>query len=115
MEMESILMSIKKMLGPAAEHEHFDTDIIIHINSVFMDLKDFGIGPSDGFEIEDETTLWTDYIPNVKLLSAVKSYMYLRVRLLFDPPQSSAVIDTMQRDIDKWEWRLTNNAEFIET
>lgn len=112
MDMESILTSVKKMLGPAAEHEHFDPDIINHINSVFMDLTQMGVGPSDGFIIEDETTLWTDFVPDIKKMAAVKSYMYLRVRLLFDPPASSAVIETMQRDINRYEFRLTHAAEF---
>lgn len=104
--MESILTSIKKFLGPTAEYEHFDPDIIMHINSVFMDLAQLGVGPSEGFTIEDDTSVWTDFFPEGKNLEAVKSYMNLRVKLLFDPPSSSAVIAAMERQIAQWEWRL---------
>lgn len=109
--MESILNSIKKFIGIDAEYTHFDPDIIMHINSVFMDLNQLGIGPADGFYIEDDTTEWTEYIPDPTKFQAVKSYMELRVKLLFDPPSSSAVIDSMERQIDKYEWRLNVAAE----
>ena len=110
--MESILITIKQMLGPGAEHEHFDPEIINHINSVLADLTQMGIGPSEGFRIEDETSIWSDFIgTDTTKFEAVKSYIYLRVRLIFDPPTSSAVISAYQRDIDKWEWRLNVAAE----
>lgn len=109
--MESILTSIKKFLGIEKEYEHFDPDIIMHINSVFMDLTQIGVGPAEGFSIEDDTSAWTDFIPDTKNLQAVKSYIYLRVRLLFDPPSSSAVIEAMNRDIQRYEWRLNVAAE----
>ena len=105
--MESILISIKKMLGIEAEYEHFDQDIIMHINSVFMDLAQIGVGPSDGFVIEDDVSTWLDFLPKTTNFQAIKSYMYLRVRLLFDPPSSSTVVESMKRDIDKWEWRFS--------
>lgn len=109
--MDSILTSIKKLLGIAEEYEHFDQDIIMHINSVFMTLTQIGVGPSEGFVIEDDTSVWTDFIPEVGKLEAVKSYMHLRVKLLFDPPQSSAVIEAMNRMISEFEWRLNVAAE----
>ena len=109
--MESILTSIKKLLGPTAEYEHFDPDIIMHINSVFMDLAQLGIGPANGFVIEDDIATWADFLSDTTNLEAVKTYTYLRVKLLFDPPSSSAVIEVMKRDIDKWEWRLNIAAE----
>lgn len=109
--MESILTSIKKLLGIAEEYEHFDPDIIMHINSVFMILNQLGIGPSEGFAIEDDTSVWTDFIPEVGKLEAIKSYMHLKVKLLFDPPQSSAVIESMNRMISEIEWRLNVAAE----
>lgn len=115
MDMESILLSVKKKLGPGAEHEHYDPDIIDHINTVFMDLTQMGVGPSDGFVIEDDTTVWTEFVPDIKKMAAVKSYMFLRVRLLFDPPTSSAVLEAMQRDIDRYEFRLNHAAEFTES
>lgn len=109
--MESILNSIKKMLGIEADYEPFDPDIIMHINSVFMDLATIGVGPSEGFRIEDDTSSWTDFIPGELNFDAIKSYMYLRVKLLFDPPTSSAVLESYKREIDKWEWKLHVLAE----
>lgn len=109
--MESILTSIKKLLGIAEEYEHFDPDIIMHINSVFMTLTQLGVGPSEGFVIEDDTSVWTDFIPEVGKFEAIKSYMHLKVKLLFDPPQSSAVIESMNRMISEFEWRLKVAAE----
>ena len=109
--MESILTSIKKMLGISEEYEHFDPDIVMHINSVFMDLTQLGVGPSEGFAIEDDTSVWTDFLPGNSKFDAVKSYIYLRVKILFDPPTSPAVMEAMKREIDKWEWRLNVAAE----
>ena len=110
--MESILTSIKKLLGIDEAYTHFDTDIIMHINSVFMDLVQLGIGPSEGFFINDKNSYWSDFVPDFGKHEAVKSYMYLRVKLLFDPPSSSAVIESYQRQIDKWEWLLNVSAEY---
>ena len=109
--MESILTSIKKLLGIEAEYEHFDPDIIMHINSVFMVLNQLGVGPSEGFSIEDDTSVWTDFISNNAKIEAVKSYIYLKVKLLFDPPLSSAAIDSIKRMIDEYEWRLNVAVE----
>lgn len=109
--MESILTSIKKLLGIEEEYEQFDPDIIMHINSVFTDLNQIGVGPPEGFYIEDSTSEWTSYIAEPGALESVKSYIYLRVRLLFDPPTSSAVLESIQRQIDKLEWRLNVAAE----
>lgn len=109
--MESILTSIKKMLGISEEYEHFDPDIIMHINSVFMDLTQLGVGPSEGFAIEDDTSTWADFLGDTAKFEAVKSYIYSRVRILFDPPTSPVVLEAMKRDIDKWEWRLNVAAE----
>lgn len=114
--MESILTSIKKLLGIAEGYEHFDTDIIMHINSVFMDLNQLGVGPSEGFAIKDEDDIWTDYIEDVVVLQAVKSYMYLRVKLLFDPASiGSSTLAAYERQIQQWEWRLNIKAETIVT
>lgn len=109
--MESILTSIKKLLGITEGYEHFDADIIMHINSVLMILTQMGVGPSDGFSIEDDTTTWFDYARDMTPIESVKTYMYLRVRLLFDPPSSSAVIESMNRAISELEWRLSLSAE----
>lgn len=104
--MESILTSVKKMLGITEEYDHFDPDIIMHINSVFMILTQLGVGPSDGFFIEDDTTTWFEFIKDAKKLQAVKSYMYLKVRLLFDPPASSIVAECLKQSAAEFEWRL---------
>lgn len=104
--MDSILTSIKKLLGIAEEYEHFDNDIIMHINSVFMILTQLGVGPEEGFSISDKYTTWNDFIPEGQNLEAVKSYMQLKVQLMFDPPLSSAVMEAKNRMINELEWRL---------
>lgn len=109
--MESILTSIKKLLGITEEYEHFDADIIMHINSVLMILTQLGVGPSEGFLIQDETSTWTDFVPDTMKIEAIKSYMYLKVKLLFDPPLSSAVMESYNRQISELEWRITSEAE----
>lgn len=109
--MESILTSIKKLLGITEEYTHFDSDLIMHINSVFMILTQLGVGPSEGFFITDKYTNWDDFIPKGKSLESVKSYMYMKVKLLFDPPQSSAVMESMNRMISEFEWRLHIEVE----
>ena len=109
--MESILTSVKKMLGIAEEYTHFDADLIMHINSVIMILSQIGIGSTEGFMIEDETATWSDYLPWGSNYEAVKSYMYLKVKLLFDPPLSSAVIESTNKMISELEFRLNLLAE----
>lgn len=110
--MESILTSIKKLLGIAEEYEHFDADIIMHINSVFMTLTQLGVGPSKGFYIEDEEAYWTDFVPDLVNYQAIKTYVYLRVRLLFDSASlGSATLAAYERQIQELEWRLNINAE----
>lgn len=104
--MNSILTSVKKAMGIAPEYTHFDPDIIMHINSVFLTLEQLGVGPKEGFAIEDEQDEWSDFIGDNKLLNAVKSWTYLKVRLLFDPPQSSAAVESINRMIAEFEWRI---------
>lgn len=104
--MESILTSVKKMLGITEEYEQFDADIIMHVNSVFMVLTQIGVGPAAGFTIKGKEEIWTDFMQENSQLELVKSYMYLKVRLLFDPPLGSAVIEVMNRQISEFEWRL---------
>ena len=112
--MESILTSIKKLLGIAEEYEHFDADLIMHINSVFSILTQLGVGPSEGFSIEDEVAVWTDFIPEKSKIEFVKSYVHLKVKLLFDPPLGSAVIESMNRMISELEWRIQVAADPVE-
>lgn len=111
--MESILLSIKKLLGVSAEYEHFDPDILMHINTVFVILHDLGVGPSEGFSISDSDAVWVDFIDPDEDISVamVKSYMHARVKLLFDPPVSSAHIETLNRVINEFEWRLNSRVE----
>lgn len=109
--MESILTSIKKLLGIAEEYEHFDADIIMHINSVFSILTQLGVGPEEGFRIEDSITTWEEFVGDSINYESIKSYIYMQVKLLFDPPQSSTVIESMRRMINEFEWRLNVTAE----
>ena len=102
----SILTSIKKLLGVAEDYTEFDEDIITHINSVFLNLTQLGVGPEEGFMIEDDTAVWEDFIDDSIRLQAVKTYMYLKVKLLFDPPLSSSVTESFTRMIAELEWRL---------
>jgi hypothetical protein len=110
--MESVLTSIKKMLDIGEEYNCFDANIIMHINSVFADLAQMGIGPAEGFMIEDDTSEWTDFTSDNLLLNSVKSYMNLRVKLLFDPGSiGSSTLASYERQISQWEWRLNLAAE----
>ena len=104
---ESILNSVKKLLGIEADYSHFDPDIIMHINSVFSILTQMGVGPATGFMISGNTETWSDFIAeDFALYSMVKTYVYLKVRLMFDPPISSAAIEAINRQISELEWRL---------
>ena len=109
--MDNILSSIKKLLGIPTEETAFDSDIIMHINSVFMILNQLGIGPTDVFTISDDYALWSDFIPDGQNIELVKSYMYMKVRLLFDPPTNSSVLTSMEKTINEFEWRLNVQAE----
>lgn len=109
--MDSILTSIKKLLGITEECTDFDSDIIMHINSVFMILNQLGIGPSEGFRIEDKSSDWDEFIDDAECLDAVKSYMHLKVKLLFDPPLNSSVMAATNQMINELEWRLNVQAE----
>lgn len=112
--MSSILDDIKKILGIDSEDTSFDTDILLHINSVFSTLTQLGIGPEDGFAIEDATSEWDDFIETDPKTNFLKTYIYLRVRLLFDPPQTSYLIDSMNKQLREFEWRLNTLREETE-
>lgn len=105
----SILTSIKKLLGISEDCIDFDTDIIMHINTVLMTLNQLGVG-EEGFQIEDKEAVWDEFIDSSKL-AATKSYIHLRVRLLFDPPLNSAIIEAIKESIRELEWRLNVKAE----
>lgn len=104
--MTSILTSIKKLLGITEADTSFDQDIIMHINTVFMVLQQLGVGPEEGYSISDENNNWEEFLPDQTKIEMVKSYMYLKVRLLFDPPSSTSVMEAINRSISEFEWRL---------
>lgn len=108
--MDSILTSIKKVLGIAEDYNHFDDDLILHINSVFLILNQIGVGPEEGFTISGESDKWEDFTTSNKL-EHVKTYMYLKVKLIFDPPLSSAVMEAYNRIISELEWRILISGE----
>jgi hypothetical protein len=103
---ESILKSTKKVLGIAEEYSAFDLDIITHINSVFSTLTQLGVGPLNGFMIDDDRAEWHNFYGDDPNYNAIKSYMFLRVRLLFDPPATSYTLAAVERQIQELEWRL---------
>lgn len=107
----SILISTKKILGIAEDYTVWDLDIMTHINSAFSDLTQLGVGPTAGYVIRDETDQWADFIADDLQLESVKTYIYLRVRLVFDPPTTSYAITAMEDQIQKLEWRLNIHRE----
>ena len=109
--MDSILTSIKKLLGITEEYENFDQDIIMHINSAFMILNQLGVGPKSGFSISDKSSTWDEFIPESSNLEAVKTYVHLKVKLMFDPPLSSTVIEAIKSQINELEWRLNVSVD----
>lgn len=113
--MESILTSIKKVLGIYEDDTSFDVDIIMHINTVFMILRQMGIGPSRGFSVITAYDTWDDYLSDSSLIESVKTYVALKVKLIFDPPASSAVIEAMNRTISELEWRLNAQADYAKS
>jgi hypothetical protein len=107
----SILTGTKKILGLAEDYTAFDHDVITHINTAFSTLTQLGVGPAEGFMIEDDTAVWTDFIIDDLQYNSVKTYVYLRVRMLFDPPGTSFVITALNEQIKELEWRLNIHRE----
>lgn len=101
-----ILNDTKKVLGLDPDYKAFDIDILMHINTAFVSLNQLGVGPQEGFQIEDETAEWEDYLLNDPNLNSVKTYIYLKVRLYFDPPETSYAQTARQKQIEELEWRL---------
>lgn len=110
---DSILTSTKKVLGLEEGYTVFDPDILLHINSVFATLSQLGVGPPEGFAIEDKTALWSEFLGDDKRLNSVKTYVHLRVRLLFDPPSTSFAIESMREQLKEIEWRLNVTREGV--
>lgn len=113
--MESILNSIKKNLGIDCEYKAFDSDIIMCINAVFGTLHQLGVGPSEGFRILSEQEDWSTYLTYGKEIEEVKTYMYLRTRLLFDPPDRGGVLTSFQEQIRELEWRIVVKVDELKT
>jgi hypothetical protein len=113
--MDSILTSIKKLLGIQSDYTHFDADLVITINSVLAILTQLGVGPENGFSISDASATWADFIGEATTLEMVKSFVHLRVRLLFDPPQNASLADAIDRMAKELEWRIQVAADPVET
>lgn len=111
--MDSVLTSIKKLLGLEEEYTQFDADIIIYINSALMMLNQLGVGPEEGFVITGATETWSDYIGEVSNLESLKTYIMINVRLMFDPPSSSVITEAFERMKKELEWRLIVQAEEV--
>lgn len=104
--MDSILDSVKKVVGIDASYDAFDIDLIMHINSAFFTLNQLGVGPEEGFRIEGREDQWADFLGSSIDLEIVKSYVYVTVRLIFDRPETSYGIQALERMRDEWAWRL---------
>lgn len=116
--MDSILTSIKKMLGITEEYTHFDPELIIYINSALMILTQLGVGPTEGYVVEDAEDRWSDFIvkkQDLQRMRSIESYVYMRVKLVFDPPPSSATVQAMENQIRELEFRLNIAGESIPT
>lgn len=112
--MESILTSVKKLLGITEEYEAFDPDLIMHINTVLAILTQLGVGPDVGFFIVDKTATWSDWISNTLICEPVKSFVFLKVRLFFDPPASTAAVESMNKLLDELEYRIKLTVDTTE-
>ncbi len=108
---DSILISIKKLLGIGDEYDCFDSDIIVYINSALATLAQLGVGPKEGFYINDISTMWADLLDNDSRMNIVKTYVFLKVKLAFDPPSNSATMEAITRQISELEWRINAVAE----
>lgn len=114
MESQSILLTIRNMLGPSEDYEYFDSEIIPHINSVFNRLKQLGVGPSSGFSITGESETWGDFFQDSKIVNMVISYIYLKVKMQFDPPSNSIASEAFKQQISEYEWCMNVDAETID-
>ena len=103
---DSILMTIRKLVCGDPYADHFDTDLLVHINACFSILNQLGVGPENGFVVTDETQSWSSYSDNDRILNMVKTYITLKVRVIFDPPLTSSVLEAMNKEISQLEWRL---------
>lgn len=110
---ESILGTIRGMLGPAEDYTHFDSEIAVHINTFLLTLTQLGVGPLSGFSISGDDETWSDFLGDSNLYEPVKTYLYMKTKLIFDPPTSSSVMDAMERACEQIEWRLKIQSEHV--
>ena len=108
---ESILTSTKKMVGIDEGYTAFDLDIINHINTVFSDLNQLGVGPAEGFMITDASAVWSDFLAGDLRMNNIKTYIYFRIRLMFDPPTTSYLITALDEQRKELEWRISAYRE----
>ena len=111
MDLESILATIRDRVVGSVNEKGFDGDLIMHINSAFADLHDLGVGPVEGFEIEDENSAWLDFCQDPPVINSVKEFVYLSVKLVFDPPTQAALLASMERRYSKLEWKLNAKCD----
>lgn len=103
---ESILKTIKQLIGCPDGFEQFDLDLTIHINSAFAILTQLGVGPKEGYRITGPDNVWSEFEEDAQKSSLIKDYVYIKTRLLFDPPTSSALMDSLKEQLKEMEWRL---------
>lgn len=115
--MDSILNNVKKLLGIDGDDDSFDVDVMTIINSTILSLAQMGIGPPNGFIVTSIENEWADWIvtPTINL-EGIKTYLYLKTKLIFDPPTNSTVIEAFNKSLSELEWRMmlaveTNNLE----
>ena len=106
-----ILTSVKLQLSLMPEDDSFDDELVIHINAAFSVLTQLGVGPKEGFFITGQNETWDDYVVDIVQASMAKQYVYLKVRMLFDPPSNSTVFNKMKEMAEEYEWRLRLQAE----
>jgi len=104
---ESILVSIKDMLGPDSSDDVFDSEILIHINMALSVLTQLGVGPSEGFVVTDADATWNQFLGNAKDIEMAKSFVFMKVKMVFDPPTSSFTLSAMEKACDELGWRLS--------
>ena len=103
---ESILKTIKQLIGCPDDFEQFDLDLIVHINSAFATLTHLGVGPKEGYRITGAGNAWSEFEDDAQKLSLIKDYVYIKTRLLFDPPTSGSLMDSLKEQLKEMEWRL---------
>lgn len=103
---ESILKTIKQLIGCPDDFEQFDLDLIVHINSAFATLTHLGVGPKEGYRITGADNAWSEFEDDAQKLSLIKDYVYIKTRLLFDPPTSGSLMDSLKEQLKEMEWRL---------